>query len=379
MSEVNPFVPGQGLPPPHLGGRDAEQEVFLQAMQALDAGVSTGSIVMYGPRGMGKTTLLGWVEEQCSKRRPRITCISSSPSSSDIQGNLPALLLPGSIISVEVLTKIPFISAAWKKNKVDHTGLAKALARKCRRRPRILLMDEAHTMEPDALRILVNVAQETANKAPFLLVLAGTPGLRQLLRESRVTHIERAELMGIGPISTESVKDVIRIPMAAEGVQVSDDLLEEVAKDSQCYPFFVQRWGRALWRTAKDNNLTELDMSNQAAVASTVEKERRQFYAGRYDGMVNDSALMAAATAVGKLLQERGKAEELDILQVVEAALVDEIANKEERKEKALELKAALNRMDYIWRPPDEEKFEPGIPSFMTYILERYAKRSATP
>ena len=51
------------------------------------------------------------------------------------------------------------------------------LTARCRRRPLATLADEAHTLDLEVGRTLLNASQRVRDKAPFLLVLAGTPGM----------------------------------------------------------------------------------------------------------------------------------------------------------------------------------------------------------
>ena len=93
MKSVSPFTPGYGGMPPYLAGRESEQALFADAMARCKAGIPNRGIVMYGPRGMGKTVLLGWLQAQC--REAGIVSILTTPAvglrSDD---DLPKLLLP---------------------------------------------------------------------------------------------------------------------------------------------------------------------------------------------------------------------------------------------------------------------------------------------
>ena len=57
----NPFKPGRGATPPYLAGRENEQNRLREILADMADGDSPAAdIVMYGPRGMGKTVLLNW-------------------------------------------------------------------------------------------------------------------------------------------------------------------------------------------------------------------------------------------------------------------------------------------------------------------------------
>ena len=58
-TELGPFQPGTGRPPPYLAGREEEQSLFRSHFEALRRGRSApAEILLHGPRGNGKTGLV---------------------------------------------------------------------------------------------------------------------------------------------------------------------------------------------------------------------------------------------------------------------------------------------------------------------------------
>ena len=67
--DLCPFEPGAGGFPPYLAGRESEQRGIEDRLARLEAGRHTPSdIVLYGPRGNGKTVLLGWADRKATAR-----------------------------------------------------------------------------------------------------------------------------------------------------------------------------------------------------------------------------------------------------------------------------------------------------------------------
>ena len=61
----SPFKPGAGLLPPYLAGREKEQAIIRKSLTNLREGEPPAAdILMYGPRGMGKTALLKWIKDE---------------------------------------------------------------------------------------------------------------------------------------------------------------------------------------------------------------------------------------------------------------------------------------------------------------------------
>ena len=67
--------------------------------------------------------------------------------------------------------------AEWVASPPSAHGLMERLIARCRKKPVAALLDEAHTLDLDVGELLLNAGQDVRPKAPFLLVLAGTPGL----------------------------------------------------------------------------------------------------------------------------------------------------------------------------------------------------------
>ena len=74
MSLTNPFTPGFAHVPPHMAGRDPEHKLLREALAAITGPrqdkygpLSDGPLPILkivGPRGVGKTALQTWTEEE---------------------------------------------------------------------------------------------------------------------------------------------------------------------------------------------------------------------------------------------------------------------------------------------------------------------------
>ena len=65
------FSPGDGaVLPPYLAGRKREQEFFRDRVRALKNRKPIGQdMIVYGPRGNGKTALLRYLQKETLKKR----------------------------------------------------------------------------------------------------------------------------------------------------------------------------------------------------------------------------------------------------------------------------------------------------------------------
>ena len=359
------FQPGAGHPPPYLAGRETEKQRFEELLQQLQAGHGIpADIILIGPRGNGKTVLLRWLEEEAKKRGLDVVWLT--PDDIPDPGRLANALRPPSFLQW-LWSKLRWISlfgfkAGLNSNPLPGASLDKTLLKRCRKTPLILLLDEAHALAPEVGRILLNTSQKVRSKASLLLVLAGTPNLLDNLNSMDTTFWTRAEQMGIGRISPDATEQALTIPINQAGVQFDPAALDTVVADTQCYPFFIQRWGEALWRQAEQTEALVLEKTHVTAVRPEVEDKQNTYYEGRR-GELKDSDLLPVAVAVaaayagGPTLREHA-------LDKAIAGATPGATPQQVRK-----TRRSLQNLGYIWKPPGtEDNWEPGIPNLMTYV-----------
>ena len=169
MNRIKRFLPGDGQSPPHLAGREAEQTILREFLGWLqERGDIPSDVTLLGPRGNGKTVLLRWLEREALATNKVDVAWLTPDELPDLDKLANALVPPGRFASL--LSRM-----GWKPG--GHPGiLSDLLEARCARKPLLVLLDEAHTLDKDLGRALLNASQEVRAKAPFLLVQAGTHG-----------------------------------------------------------------------------------------------------------------------------------------------------------------------------------------------------------
>ena len=370
------FRPGDGAAPPALTGRASEQAVLSRCLGALRRNAAPPhNVVLVGPRGNGKIVLLRWFQHACAQSKPAVDSVWLTPSALP---NQPALfealaprrwfakLLPGKIGIASV------DSAEWASSSA-RGNLAEAVASRCRRRPLAVLLDEAHTLDTEVGSTLLNVSQQVRGaEPPFLLVLAGTPGLPTHLdgmNASFWSRLGEGEL-GIGRLSEEAAKQALTEPLDAHGVAMDEDALALVVARSQRYPYFVQLWGDALWQRYLALGEATIAAEDAEAVQPTVAAQVANYHQRRF-AELEFEGLVPVAAALARLFAERDAAAASN--QDVDAALAS--AGIEGAGERHAQ-REALNRLGYVWRPPGQQppfRWYAGIPSLMSHVLKEAA------
>ena len=334
-------------------------------------------VVLIGPRGNGKTVLLRWFENAC--REVSVNVVRVVPSRVGDHQALVEALLPAGRLRRWLPTKWGVAGvgkAEWDRASAPAPDFMARLIARCRRRPTAVLVDEAHTLDLDVAQILLNVSQDVRPNAPFVLVLAGTPGLLAHLGKANASFWDRLGrgLLGIGRLSDAAAKEALTVPLSNHGVRIDADALDSVIARSQRYAYFVQLWGEALWEQRLATGETKLTSSHAAAAAPAVEARTTEYCQRRYREL-EAAGLTPAAVAVASVFKGGMGASATD--GDIDAALAAAGADSANR----LAVREELNRLGYIWCPPGQLPpvvWQPGIPSLMQYVEDQAAFSTAS-
>ena len=367
------FRAGAGATPPALTGREAEQAVLSRCLEDLRHNCAPPhDVVLLGPRGNGKTVLLHWFQRACAGSEPAVDVVTLTPSAVPSPAALRDALAPRRLLARLLPRKIGIASvgsAEWAPGR-RRKGLAESLASRCRRRPLAVLLDEAHTLDLGVGTALLNASQQVRAQAPFLLVLAGTPGLPthlDAMDASFWSRLGEGEL-GIGRLGKQAAKLALTEPLDAHGVGIAEDALAHVLAESQRYPYFIQLWGDALWQHLRSAGAAAIALDDAEAVQPEVAALIANYYQRRFAELESEG-LVSAAAAVARLFErDAATASDRDVDAALAAAGIDEAERYAKRE--------ALNRLGFVWRPPSQQppfRWHPGIPSLMDHVLNQAA------
>ena len=376
MNTITPrlFRPGAGALPPALTGREVEKGVLSRCLADLVVGSAPPhDVVLLGPRGNGKTALLTWFRDAC--RNASVDAVSLTPHRIPSHEALVDVLAPRKGLAKWLPRKIGVAAlgtAEWNLEGATAKDLTQALINRCRRRPLALLVDEAHTLAPDIGGLLLNASQQTRADAPFLLVLAGTPGLPDRLDAMDASFWSRLGegLLGIGRLDEAAAREALVKPLAAHGADIDRSALDAVVEYSQCYPYFIQLWGDALWQHRATTGGTTITVAAVDAVGPSAVSRVADYYENRHREL-SAEGLLTAAAAVAPLFQTRREATATH-RQLNTALAANGIEDDAER----VAALAGLCRVGYVWCPPGQVPpvcWRAGIPSLTGYILENAA------
>jgi hypothetical protein len=65
----------------------------------------------------------------------------------------------------------------------------------------------------------------------------------------------------LGPLSPAAARDALEKPAEAQGVRYEPDALEQILRATECYPYFLQEWGKHAWDVAAGSPITVNDVA----------------------------------------------------------------------------------------------------------------------
>lgn len=218
-------------------GRAAELEWLRSGLSRVRESGAPALLAVLGDEGLGKTRLLEtWRRELMDAPDVRVLRVEAIPeetsaSESGLRHLLAALLeIPLSTPLDEALRQLLSVPGSELAMSPEHPGarrqaIARAMAARLRwlasARPLVLLVDDAHTLDPTALDAL-ELATLAEVRVPLCVVLAGEPRLRRLrpYLGERSWHTGLLELPSLPePAARELLCQLLRpVEVVPEGV-----------------------------------------------------------------------------------------------------------------------------------------------------------------
>ena len=414
----NPFVPGVAKMPPHFGRRPAVDSVLENVSINLQATIGPSTVIgpdyvyLYGPRGTGKTVQLNAFQEQIRQRDNPDILLELSPSMVRTEETMlrylfaPAIEMTGlhkSQHSPESTLNIRKALARARQWVRQFRPLDSYLTRHVQnlrpqearvfagfgvvnmvlpgepdisagqslRRlggPVLITLDEAHTVEPAALAVLLEAVQEAGKYIPIALMLAGTPDLPDVLQQVGTTFWVRGQQLPIGRLASEAAHDVIECPLLDADMTCNPTAVDDLVAAADYYPWFLQLYGREAFEVMQQEAVLHFD---EAECQAAIERTRipRQNYYARLRKEFRSTDERSLARTVALTFKKRNGSLTTDELE----ALLDGM-----NPERAEAREAHLRHAGFIVEGQEPDTWEPGIPSFMDYMIAATEPRTCS-
>lgn len=297
----NPYSPGAGNLPPELTGRDEIIEKVNIQLDRCKNGLPHRSILMVGLRGVGKTVLLNHLA-LIAEEKGFVTISFEAPE----KRSLPALLAPALRSALLKLDRMAAAGDLAKKTLRVLGGFVAAMklkyrdvefgldlgsepgiadsgdlendlidlfielgkAAKEKKTAIVILIDEVQYIEESQFAALIMAIHKCTQKQ-LPLIVAGA-GLPQLIAQAgrAKSYAERLfEYPEIGALPKIAAKDALVKPAIRLGINYEEGALEEILRQTEGYPYFLQEWGKHSWQCANSSPITKRDVVSATDLA----------------------------------------------------------------------------------------------------------------
>ena len=363
---ANPFRPGNGTMPPLLAGRDAELGLAGRLLDELEAGRRPSQdLLLFGPRGTGKTALLLRIAETARTRGLRVKRfpLSDIEAPSELirrlqryAGEAGARVTGANLgpfgVSAEPGARVRDVHnllETW----IDHA-------------PLVAVADEFHAVRPAVGTVLLNAVQTAKGTGlPFLLIAAGTPEAPARIR-AMGTHNERAfRTMRIGRLERSATRAALEEPARAAGVPFTEEALDLASAQAQDYPYFVQLLGHAAWNAGAHSGASQITERTVHEALEGVADQIASFYGARFLEAVKQDVGTALAP-IASLMTSSDQPIRFATLHTT----LQRVSNDAAGAPPPIRMLETLSDLGVIWEASDD-CWEMGIPSFARYVLQR--------
>lgn len=316
MIQINPYTPGAGLMPRCLAGRDEVLEKADETLARVAACFTARSVVYYGLRGVGKTVLLNEIEERAkdldvfyehieitergnfksavslytNKLMRRMSVIEMAKQSAGrafgVLKAFHATYSPDGSVNFGIEGAAPPAvgvsdTGDFKNDLTELFTALGALAAKSGHGAAFFIDEIQYMTEADFEALIVALHRVSQKGYPLIVFAAGLPKIAKIAGDVK-SYAERLfRFIPIGSLDSEAARLALSEPALVFDVHYDDDDLDYILKETECYPYFIQEYGRQAWRQIKDHRISLL---GAMAARETFERELDEsFFKVRYD------------------------------------------------------------------------------------------------
>lgn len=308
-------------------------------LDRLKAGRPVRGIILYGLRGVGKTVLINKISLEAEAKGLYPLRIESPEGRT-----LPAILIPTLRSVVLKISKGEALKGAAARAMRAIGGFASALKVKYHdievsfslekepgvadsgdleidlaellrsvgeaalenRTAIILAIDELQYVAEEQLAALITALHRASQaQLPVAMVGAGLPQLLAQMGRAK-SYAERLfEFAAVDKLDDSAARDALCKPAFKENVSYSEEAVEEVLRQTQGYPYFLQEWGKHCWNIAEKTPIT-LHNALRATEEALIELDM-SFFRVRFDRLTPaEKKYMRALAELGAGLHRSG-------------------------------------------------------------------------
>jgi len=328
---INPYSMGAGNPPPALTGREPQEQQFRILLARLGGGLSDRGMIVSGLRGVGKTVLLLEFEEIAKEAGWTVPRPIEIKSDTNFRSELAdaayqallqlsarqalgeriksfTRLLRGFKLGASTDGSVEFSfdpgTLDWSSGDLerDLANLFEQLGQVAREHQTgvVFLVDEMQFLARSELEAVAAAMHRMSQKnLPVALVGAGLPQLPGLMVDAK-SYAERLfAYPKLGPLGQDAARQALTAPAEALNVTWREAALARIVAESECYPAFIQAYGKEAWNHASGSAVGLDDVVH--AEALVLEQLDDEFFEARFEKATDrEREYMAAMADLGE-------------------------------------------------------------------------------
>jgi AAA ATPase domain len=334
---TNPFAPGAGSQPPELAGRDSVLNGASIALARIKSRRSAKSMILVGLRGVGKTVLLNRIWEAAKDDGFKSVLIEAHEDKRIAELLIPPLrqilfsLDTQENVSDKVKRGFRVLSSFIKGLKVKISEIELSIdpelgvgdsgdleadlgelfvaigeAAADRETAVAICVDELQYLDERELSALIMAIHRINQRnLPLTLIGAGLPQIVGLTGRSK-SYAERLfDFPHIGKLNELDSASALQSPVRSNEVEFTEDAIQEILRETQGYPYFLQQWGHEAWNIAKDSPISvdNIKAASKLAIANL----DQSFFRVRFDRLTpREKEYMRALAGLGDGNQRSG-------------------------------------------------------------------------
>lgn len=280
MRTQNPFRPTFGAAPLYWAGRQQALDNYAASISG-KASIANRSVLISGSRGIGKTVLLGELEEIAKTKGWLVVRISSASGITKrlIQSDIPRALIElrgtqsRNRISSIGINALGTVTTEIEREPEPLPTLVSSLRRladelSAHRTGFVLSIDEVQDCNPDELRELAHAYQDLIrDDYDVSILMAGlTDGVDKLLNLPGTTFLRRARHYELGPLSLADSNRTFVETTRSTTPRFIPAAAEQGADFAEGYPYLVQLLGALAWERARQRESDDVAVDDISAV-----------------------------------------------------------------------------------------------------------------
>ncbi|MDR1781438.1 MAG: ATP-binding protein [Bacilli bacterium] len=279
-SKFNPFNPQFGQKPINFIGRNAQFNNIINGLSSPHSPYRT--TLISGVRGSGKTSLLSSIADEISQKNDWIV-INTSMSDNLLLNIINLLKLKTKQKYLRIFDKIKdigieFMGLSLKVNfeKTEFRGF------------QTLMIELLNYLKEEDIKVLLVIDEVKSDKQmrelastyqvllrenlDIALLMAGLPReVKLILNDDVLTFLNRATKIFLNNIEPYEFKEAYKDIFKENDFKISDDVLNELAIDTNGYPYIFQLIGYYIW----ESNCHEIDTN---VVNMAIEKSKSDLF-----------------------------------------------------------------------------------------------------